>query len=259
MDSDGDSDAGARAISSMRLDSPHEDRHGLPAVVHHSMPPSMPPSDAVLIPPRVDWLFSDITDRLPIEQPLSEDRVKVAVKVDKDASDTAWISRGSIRAWCTQCGEDARHKMLVLRYRCAKVTCDACTLQAKYIYCPVRSRVYYGTSGGHALCAGGGRGRRGISLQLKRVIEAMVAQGKNPSTIAVDLKTSLGEESPSLRQVQNYVFRLKKKKEHSTHKGRDVERAPSQGLPPPVMEGEDASQPDGLRRCAPPESTPDDM
>ncbi|KAG9391263.1 hypothetical protein J8273_7537 [Carpediemonas membranifera] len=163
------------------------------------------------------WAFTDITESLQIpEGKVSEAAVKAAVKETRDSSYGAWISRGSIRAWCTQCQAHGRHKMLVLRYRCARTCCDAvtCTLQSKYLYCPVSKRVFFSTSGDHTeLAAPTARRQRGITVQLKRFIESLVEQGKTPSTISSDLQSTMGEESPSLRQIQNYVFRFKKKRE----------------------------------------------
>ncbi len=155
------------------------------------------------------WEYNDITKRLDLIPPVTEKEVKEAIKMDKDGHATPWVSQGSIRAWCTQCTELPRHKMLVLRYRAS--TDGGCTLQAKYLHCPVSGSVFYGTTG-QAGDGAAGRGRRGITLAVKMVIDAMVAEHRNPLIISEYLKARLGDGAPTLRQVQNYVFRLKKKK-----------------------------------------------
>ncbi|KAG9390589.1 hypothetical protein J8273_7940 [Carpediemonas membranifera] len=222
---DAETDLGLLGISAMCIDP-------APAAMEHASDPS------ISVPPQfsLGWAFADITDQLGLQPGnVSEDVVKAAVKESKDRTTEGWISRGSIRAWCTQCGADqseGRHKMLVLRYRCDKACCDSntCTLQAKYLFCPVSGRVYYSTHGGHALRQTAPRQRRGITAQLKRFIENLVEQGKSPSTIASDLQSTMGEESPSLRQIQNFVFRFKKKRE-SLRRGKGV----SSQLPPPTL------------------------
>ncbi len=162
-----------------------------------------------------EWQTIEITTKLNIVD-WAEDSVKTAIKEYKDSQDVTWYSKGTIRSLCPECdiGHEARHRVLVLRYRCAHNHCnpERCTLETKFMYCAASHRVFCSTAGSHNIeGAAGGAHRRGITLRVKRFIASLVDQGKSPSTIASEIRSMFGESSPSLRQVQNFVFRFKRK------------------------------------------------
>ncbi|KAG9397210.1 hypothetical protein J8273_1119 [Carpediemonas membranifera] len=259
FESDADSEAGMFALSTLSITgpapqpeppSPRPDpdltvpsrRWGAPEAKENE---STPPFTQPLLKPaepvrsaqsKTDWGFVDVTSQLRIAGEVTEESVKAAVKEAKNHTTEGWVSRGSIRSWCTQCGaelKEGRHKMLVLRYQCSHEVCDgnSCTLQAKHLFCPKSGRVYYSTHGSHAMRQSSTKPRRGITVQLKRLIESLAEQGKSPSTIASSLQSTMGEESPTLRQIQNYVFRFKKKSE----KLRSKPKLPISGHPAIIL------------------------
>ncbi|KAG9393958.1 hypothetical protein J8273_4558 [Carpediemonas membranifera] len=166
------------------------------------------------------WVTTNITNRLHISSnSWSAEQIRFAIKRFKDAEPIIYKSRGSSASRCPEHKASA-NSLRAIRYRCAQLQCEkeSCTVQIKFTYCSVACQVYLSRTGTHRLLqplASSTRRTRGVPDHMRAPVTTMARDGMLPSQIKARLESDYEGTAPTLRQIQNYVARMRKKAESS--------------------------------------------